>query len=442
MSLPESNPNAQIAVSTLVAPRPNLAFETCEKSQVVEVSTEHAWCELKDEWSELLARSESDSLFLTHEWITAWWSQFGRPRAAHSASSLFVIAIRRNGLLRAAAPFTVELDRVLGVPTRVVRFLGHGASDYLDLIVAEDRETLLTLIVAHLAARAAAWDIMELGEFSAHSMNLTPFRELMTRAGLAVRTVSDSVCSSIQVTGEWDAFLQTQFSGPRRKKFRAEWRHLAEVAPLRLHFIGGPSAAEGLTDRLAEIERAHPAAGAGTRDGVFRDPLLGGFLRCFLPIAAERGWAEVALLDVGGCDAAYQLWFRYCGRLYGYAMAYHARYAGHGPGKLLLLRALEHYWQRGISEIDLLRGGVDYKRQFATSTRQNLRLCVWHGLPGSQLRAWLRFSLAPLLACRVPTLAHAFDVVAAEGWSAAARRALARLTRRWTRRYGQGSIGS
>ncbi len=431
--LPVSDQGARNASLSPMLSDGRAAFTASGGTRVVEVASENEWRALKDEWNDLLARSDSNILFLTHEWLTSWWAHIGRPLAERGRAALFVIMIRRNGALCAAAPFTIEVEYVLGLRTRIVRFLGHGASDYLDLIVAEDREPLLALIVGCLAAQTAAWDIVELREFSAQSVNRVPFGRLMARAGLTMTSDSDSICSSIQVSGDWAGFLQMRFNGQRRKKFRAEWRHWIEAAPVDVRFVNDLELATGLPDRLADIERDHPAAVSGAREGTFRDPWLGSFLRHFLPVAAERGWLDIALIEHDGQDAAYQLWFRYHGSLYGYAMAYRAKYAKHGPGKLLLLRALEHHWQRGISEFELLRGGIEYKQQFATATRQNFRLVASHNLARSRLRTWLRLAIVPRLVRRVPVLVDALAIAANEGLGALLRRALVRLRRQWNR---------
>ena len=170
-----------------------------EKSHdiVVEaVRTEKELLALKDEWNDLLKRSDSNLLFLAHEWVTCWWNHFGRARHLVERSELFVLALRRQGRLCGLAPLVIEVERVFGMPVRILRFLGHGASDYSDFILAEDKDTVLQSVTEYLSARSAAWDIIDLREFYGESSNLRWVDNFHTAY------VLDSIKHYIQSTGD------------------------------------------------------------------------------------------------------------------------------------------------------------------------------------------------------------------------------------------------
>src|ERR1044071_4898076 len=56
-------------------------------------------------WNALLARSGSDCIFLTWEWISTWWEIFG---ASHR---LLVLVAREGGELRGIAPLMIGRSR-------------------------------------------------------------------------------------------------------------------------------------------------------------------------------------------------------------------------------------------------------------------------------------------------------------------------------------------
>ena len=89
---------------------------------------------LGDEWNELLRDSDSSNVFLTWEWLHAWWTRFG------GHSGLNIVLVRAGDELVAAAPL-LRTRAALPWLTRL-EFLGTGlaGSDYLDLIVRRGYE--------------------------------------------------------------------------------------------------------------------------------------------------------------------------------------------------------------------------------------------------------------------------------------------------------------
>ena len=80
---------------------------------------------VRGEWTDLAARS--DNVFATYEWLAAWWRHFGRDRP------LLLTSVRdAAGDLVAILPLYLAARR----PVRVVRFLGHGATDQLGPVCA------------------------------------------------------------------------------------------------------------------------------------------------------------------------------------------------------------------------------------------------------------------------------------------------------------------
>src|SRR5262245_19789918 len=91
---------------------------------------------LAAEWDALLARSAAGGVFLTFEWLHAWWRHLGRGR-------LHLLAVRDQGRLTAVAPLALAPPRPGRLlPFRRLQFLGAGAagSDYLDVIADRDAE--------------------------------------------------------------------------------------------------------------------------------------------------------------------------------------------------------------------------------------------------------------------------------------------------------------
>src|SRR5437763_1454536 len=107
--------------------------------RVVEFHDEAALQQLKPFWNELLRQSAANTIFLTWEWATAWWSSYGTP------GELRVHAVYDEaGVLRGIAPLRSRAVEQCSQTVRSLQFIGYAASysdsDYLDLIIAPGYE--------------------------------------------------------------------------------------------------------------------------------------------------------------------------------------------------------------------------------------------------------------------------------------------------------------
>lgn len=395
---------------------------------VEEVRSEQALWLLEREWNDLLARSENNLLFLTHEWLACWWRHFGQPLRLEGRAELFVLALRRKDRLRGLAPLYLRTERVGRMSIRFVRFLGEGLSDYSDFILAEDRDTLLRCIVDHLRARSAAWDMIDLREFYGGSSNLPLFRAHCVRAGLVAYAEPDSVCRWIPIRGDWESFYRSRFDRRRRKDHRREWRNLQVAGRVDTRFVTSLADEPGLIDTMAEIQSQHPNAGPD-RPGELNVDTHRRFFEEWLPRAGSLGWLALALLECDGHAIAYFLLFRHNGRHYVYITSYRREFQRFGVGKLLMMRMLEHCWASGGSEIDLLRGDETFKENWTTATRQNVRLSVTQRSLQSRFRTWMFLCILPALEHRAPRVHTALSIAARDGWATAVKRGWKRLRR-------------
>jgi len=98
---------------------------------VEKVVTREEFKGLAAAWSSLLQESASDTLFLTHEWLNAWWEVFGSER------ELYILLVRDSEELIGIAPLIRREVRHYGLlPFRRLEFLASG-EDEADEICSE-----------------------------------------------------------------------------------------------------------------------------------------------------------------------------------------------------------------------------------------------------------------------------------------------------------------
>src|SRR6266849_2732849 len=86
---------------------------------------------LDGQWDDLLARSGSDTVFLTWDWLRTWYEVYG------AEVEPCVVLVREHGRLVAAAPLKIEERRRYGLRVRQLEYIGTGRAvcpDFLDFV--------------------------------------------------------------------------------------------------------------------------------------------------------------------------------------------------------------------------------------------------------------------------------------------------------------------
>src|SRR5207245_8100135 len=132
------------------------------------------------EWTALWDRCPSAPPFQRPEWLPSWISAY-RPQESTA------IEIRHEGILVGLAPlliYTRENQRVLA-------FMGGGLSDYLDVLAAAGRESLVLEELVHRIHQMSDWDILDLTDLSASAV--------IARSGLANQLTPHDACSALNL---------------------------------------------------------------------------------------------------------------------------------------------------------------------------------------------------------------------------------------------------
>src|SRR5438045_4080555 len=105
--------------------------------RIVEIRDEGEFDRLRARWHALLRSSRSSTIFLTWEWLSAWWLAYG------AAGELRILAaFDADNVLRGLAPLRKSVVGEYGQKAPALSFLGDGSndSDYLDFICAAEFE--------------------------------------------------------------------------------------------------------------------------------------------------------------------------------------------------------------------------------------------------------------------------------------------------------------
>lgn len=344
------------------------------------VNTQEALIQVAPEWDRLCEEAPTPSVFLTLDWIRAWWNAFPR------YSQLRVLLIKKNGYLIAAAPLVIVPLGFRGSPLTVIRFLGHPVADYRDFLLPlrlEDRAESLRAILFFLLDHNREWTFLDLADLPEDSTTCHLLTPLLEEAGVLWRVQSTYLCPYIDLTEEVPRGLLGR-DRKSRYNLRRSWRRLEALGKIQIRRYEDPSEVDQLLPQLLAILRQRRS-----RDGVttpFFSPMGLPFLREIAAQFLKRGWLDLVTLEVGSNVIAFSYSFIHRGRYYYYLTGYDPVFAAYSPGVLLLAHLIDRVQQEGLRHFDFTKGEEEYKQRWATGTRRNMRLIVApRGVTGSIL---------------------------------------------------------
>ena len=312
-------------------------------------TTAAAFDVLAAEWNTLLHGSVADTPFLTHEWQTAYWRALGE-------EALKIIEVRdAGGALVGLAPlFLAEAEG-----KRSVRLVGGvDPSDYLDFILASEREAELGSAILDALAAEEDWDRIDLYNVPEASLTRAWLAQAAATRGWAYTDERQVASPILRLPDSFDEYV-AGLDKRDRHELRRKLRRADAMEGLRWYVVDGEYASELEPEVDAFLDlmaRSHPDKAD------FMTPKMRGFFYEAVRAAHRGRWLQLAFLEVEGRKAATYLSFDYGDRLMIYNSGYDPdQSGGFSPGIILIARLIEQAIQGGKRAVDFMRGGEEYK---------------------------------------------------------------------------------
>jgi hypothetical protein len=337
-------------------------------------------------WAELLAQSDADSLFLSWEWLTQWWSRFG----ARNGWVANILGFYRGEGLVGVAPLyqRVVLRRGL-VPARSVQLIGHSWRDsappgaiYLDIIARRGE--------ADAVRHACMRELFDNCRWSEFAIGYTPVGGQWKAAAAGrdsvsyyVRELDHAVSFQVDLRLGFSRYLQSLGQSTRRSIWNLRKR-LELHGLVRLEQVSIGDLAEGFRDlnRLHKLRWQRPAfAGARLE-----------FHESLTTQLSARNELAFSRLRVGGRVVSVLYDIRKGAYQYNIKLGFDPAFSSQlSLGLLHLGYALEAAAESGVGVYDLLAGTgrtSDYKRNLSQMRHELSSLQILRGRLLPRLYRW------------------------------------------------------
>ena len=324
-----------------------------------------AFDDLRQEWTELLAASKSNCIFLTWEWLYTWWHHLAGDRRLH------LLLVRVEDQLVAIAPFALSPRFRFGHALETLEFLGSGyvGSDYLDVIAREGHESIAIAALSEYLAKqpyALRWTNVKSTSLAAD------LAAALTDSKWSFADKQINVCPYIPLTGHtWESYLAT-LGSEHRYNFRRKWQRLNRDFTVRLDSPGTTAECRESIDVAIALHNLRWQE-HGQSDA-FHTAELVAFHREFAPLAWERGWLRMYVLRLNDRPAACLYGFLHECKFYFYQSGFDPAYTKHSVGLVTMGLAIQKALSEHATEFDLLHGDEPYKAHWARAHRDLRRL--------------------------------------------------------------------
>jgi CelD/BcsL family acetyltransferase involved in cellulose biosynthesis len=324
---------------------------------------------LRPGWNQLLEQSSSCTIFLTWEWLTAWWS-------VHSSSRnlLLLAGLDSDGRALALAPLFRWRGRILpGMSLQLLRLVGDGThdSDNLDCIAARGCESAAARgWLEWLEGHRQDWDVLELSPVPKESPLAAALLEQLRQRSWTF-LVDDSPRALLALPADWESYLRA-LSKNMKTAIETKSRRLERRYQVEFHKCAAESELPGALDDLYRLHENRWESRTGK--GAFRAEARRRFYQAMTRALLRQGWLELWSLSLNGKIVATELGFRYGDAHYFLQGGFDTEYSADSVGLVLKARIIREAIQDGLRWYDFLGGGEDYKTRWGAEIRSYLRL--------------------------------------------------------------------
>ncbi|HEU5320911.1 MAG TPA: GNAT family N-acetyltransferase, partial [Methylomirabilota bacterium] len=341
-----------------------------------ELTSLEALARARDGWDRAVAAAAAPNVFLTADWLQAWWRHFG------ASATPWLLLAEDAGEPVAAVALMLTAHRAGPVRLRALEAPGADVPTCADHMAPACRPgaegAVAGLVARHLRRHGRRWDVAQWQAVPEGSAAMVRLAEALAPAARRQWRPSRP-CPYLPLDGRWEAVEERL-----QRKFRDLRKYLAAVERRGGRFLLVRTEAE-LRQVLGELRRLNRlrVRSKGGVPGLERDDLF-AFVGDVSARFLRRGWLRLHALEIGGETIGVNLNFAYGGKVYGYMSGFDPEWTRHGIGTVVMRQAVRTAQEEGFREYDFLRGDEDYKYRWTDLQRGAATLRVVN----HPLRAW------------------------------------------------------
>lgn len=341
---------------------------------VTRVETIEQFESLREEWNTLLFQSLEKDIFLTWEWLFAWWKNIGKHH-----NELWLLLIREGDTLIAIVPLMLSHKQV-GIKLRWLGNIGDPDCDIGGIITINSEKTIQAL-VKYVYEHKKDWDVFELMEINANNPLTKQFISSLQDLGFKLHQKHEKHYY-IPLSGQtWEGYYNG-LSKNMRHNLKRRVKRTAEMGNVTYkRYIGETLAWEQFQTMFALSEKSN-------FPDLYKTEQERNFHKDLFNLMQKQEWIQIEILYVDDRPLAFQYGFCFENRYEDWRGGIDKEFETLAPGKLLMMLSLEERFKRGLEESDFLRGVYSYKLDWNPESRDFITVQVYDH---TDIKSWLAY---------------------------------------------------
>ena len=337
---------------------------------------------LKEDWNTLLSNSNHDTIFLRHEWFSAWWQSFGNQK------KLFILLVEENGSLVGIAPLMLLSEKFRGLPVRCIKFIENDESPRIDFIIMRNKTNVLPFLIEFLESIHKEWDVIVLKSILEKSDTLEYVFNKIGSNHLLFRSKNSWASPVLHPTMDWNTFLskKAKLFRKRIRRFRNKIQRLGNVDIKKI------------TETSLSLQEMSNVWQVGQKSwkhhinkAISSTEQRRKFFSLLTQIAGQEGWLNLWLLLVNDKPIAFEYHLKYKNKIHGIRSEFDEQYKSYSPGFVLDTYIVESIFNNSVFQYDM--GGTDdfYKLQWTSDVQEHKEVFIFNSHIYSRLLFTIEF---------------------------------------------------
>lgn len=331
--------------------------------EVKRLKSDDAFNALQSEWYQLLSQSLFGDIFLTWEWLFAWWKAFG------DANELWLLTVRENGVLIGIAPLMLKTHRKLFFKLRVLSNIGTPQCDVSGFI-ATKKELVIEEIHKYLKKHKDKWDIFEMKVLPKSAYEADRLPDIFQKDGGYKTIQKADKHYYLPINSSWENYFKS-LSKNLRRNLKRRLKRAEELGAVNHKWYIGKRLKWDQFLTIFELNKK------GSYPTLYESKRNRAFHRLLYELMNEKGWIQIEILCIDNEPVAFQYGYIFNNRYQDWRGGYNAKYETLGVGKILMMFSIQKWFKAQIQEVDFLRGTHAYKADWQPLTRDFIDLRIF-----------------------------------------------------------------
>lgn len=362
--------------------------------KIEEISNYADFVSLKDEWNTLLKNSDTDSIFLRHEWFDCWWKSHASN--AENAPQLYILLIKNNeGKIIGIFPFLRCRATYRRLSVKQIGCLQSGLTPHIDFILTGDKEKIINTVLTHLCLNNQ-WDIIALNTFPAYSETHTILLKALRSKKIKFGSQPSLNSPVIRTTGDWEEYLSSR---PQkfRKSIRNKLNRIKKNPDISIEKFSDPQ--QIISFALPHVYAIAKNSWKARKKHAFVDSkAYTSFYSMFTEVAAPCDWVNIWLLKYKDKYIAHEYHLKYNNKIYPIGADYDDSYKKLSPGSILEYNIIKSLFEnQEIKEYPTCAHDYKYLRNWTDTFYPHVNIEIFSSNLFPSILYFTEYKLFPLL---------------------------------------------